>query len=178
MEGKVTVTVLSYFLFHQPESLFLKSCFLSSEMQLMTEQQIPHSSIWTSSSKPAQHFGMSCWWKKVECQIGHLWKAFLNHMASFLKSGNKPQCDSTSLFRPLVLRNPLSSPLKCWFWMSGPVTYLDISVWKTLDQMFSFNRYFFFESRNLVYCYIKAAGSNLFYSAYICWALIRHLLVC
>ena len=143
IEGKVAVTVLSYFLFHQPESLFLKSCFLSSKMQLMAEQQIPHSSIWSSSFKPAQHFSTCGWWKKMECQIGHLWKAFLNHMTSFLKSGNKPPCDSISLLRPRVLRNPLSSPVKCWFWMSGPVTCLNVSVWKTLDQMCNYNRIFF-----------------------------------
>lgn len=117
---KVTVTVLPYFFFFFTSLnrlLFLKSCFLSSKMQLMTEQQISHSSIWTSSSKLAQHFWTCYWWKKMECQTGHLWKGFLNHVTSFLKSflKNKPQGDSIPLFKQRVLRGPLSFPLKCWF---------------------------------------------------------------
>lgn len=112
MGGKVTVTVLSYFFLQQTELLFLKSCFLSSKMQLMTEQQISHSSIWTSRSKPAQHFWTCCWWEKTRCQTGHLWKAFLNHMARFLKREKQASRWGHSVALVMSSENFIELPIK------------------------------------------------------------------
>lgn len=106
---------LTFFLTSLNSLLFLKSCFLSSKMQLMTEQQISHSSIWTSRSKPAQRFWTCCWWKKMGCQIGHLLEAILNHMIIFWRVKTNLSVTASPLLRQRVLRNPLSSPRKYWF---------------------------------------------------------------
>lgn len=48
----------------------------------------------------------------MECQIGHLLKAILNHMISFLKSENKPQCDSIPFAQAKSSEKSTELPLK------------------------------------------------------------------